>query len=316
MQPDVPAVLADKRGGGDRAHRDVEVDVRVTLVGFLFRSRGVNDVPCPVCHHTGWRQGRRNFLMFELSEADLADGTSCPVEVALLGCDVVRPARTGGRSVALAIADRRLGGARRVKRKTHNALVLEVLADGGWHDHHELYALNVIVHSRVADLRKLGYSIERSTSSTEAGESRYLYRLTGVAPVDLTPRVLALEAQLEESARARIESFRARAASPAQAAVAQLVERDVANVEAAGSSPASRSCAEVPRLFEAPAARAEREYQSMSAPSPDGQLVAELRGVEDELAAMELDGFDVQTYDELVGRRRELEDRLFARGAA
>ena len=38
--------------------------------------------------------------------------------------------------------------------------LLEVLRDGKPHRHHELYALSMIVHSRVAELRKRGHVIE------------------------------------------------------------------------------------------------------------------------------------------------------------
>jgi hypothetical protein len=42
---------------------------------------------------------------------------------------------------------------------THTARVLALLSDGKPHTHHELYALGVIAHSRVADLRKQGHVI-------------------------------------------------------------------------------------------------------------------------------------------------------------
>lgn len=43
---------------------------------------------------------------------------------------------------------------------THNARVLQLLSDRRPHSHHELYALHVIAHSRVADLRAMGHDIE------------------------------------------------------------------------------------------------------------------------------------------------------------
>lgn len=42
---------------------------------------------------------------------------------------------------------------------THCERVLALLSDGREHSHHELYALNVVAHSRVADLRRKGYEI-------------------------------------------------------------------------------------------------------------------------------------------------------------
>lgn len=42
---------------------------------------------------------------------------------------------------------------------THNERVLQLLSDGKPHSHHELYALHVIGHSRISDLRKRGHEI-------------------------------------------------------------------------------------------------------------------------------------------------------------
>lgn len=50
--------------------------------------------------------------------------------------------------------------------------ILALLSDGRQHSHHELYALNVIVHSRVAELRKRGHDIECSRDG-----DIYSYRL-------------------------------------------------------------------------------------------------------------------------------------------
>jgi hypothetical protein len=52
--------------------------------------------------------------------------------------------------------------------------VLDLLADGAWHSHHEGYALGLILHSRVAELRKRGYRIEMRREG-----DLYLYRLAG-----------------------------------------------------------------------------------------------------------------------------------------
>ena len=57
---------------------------------------------------------------------------------------------------------------------THCDRLRAVLADGEWHDHHELYRLGMIVHSRVADLRRKGFTVE----SMRDGDD-YLYRLAG-----------------------------------------------------------------------------------------------------------------------------------------
>lgn len=55
---------------------------------------------------------------------------------------------------------------------THNEKVLRLLSDGKPHTHHELYALHVIAHSRVSDLRAAGHVIEQWRDG-----DNYLYRL-------------------------------------------------------------------------------------------------------------------------------------------
>lgn len=55
---------------------------------------------------------------------------------------------------------------------THNEKVLALLADGKPHVHHELYALNVIAHSRVAELRKRGHEIAQWRHGDD-----YIYQL-------------------------------------------------------------------------------------------------------------------------------------------
>jgi hypothetical protein len=42
---------------------------------------------------------------------------------------------------------------------THCDQLLQVLSDGRPHDHRQLYALGMVVHSRVADLRSKGHDI-------------------------------------------------------------------------------------------------------------------------------------------------------------
>ena len=56
---------------------------------------------------------------------------------------------------------------------THCDRVLALLADGQPHSHHEGYALNVILHSRVSELRKRGYRIDMWRDG-----DLYLYQLT------------------------------------------------------------------------------------------------------------------------------------------
>ncbi len=67
--------------------------------------------------------------------------------------------------------------AARTPQNTNNASgtdrLLAVLSDGEWHESRSLYrALNVMVHSRVADLRRRGHRIESRREGRE-----HLYRL-------------------------------------------------------------------------------------------------------------------------------------------
>lgn len=55
---------------------------------------------------------------------------------------------------------------------THNERVLGLLRDGKPHTHHEIYALYVVGHSRISDLRAQGHVIEQ----WREGDA-YLYQL-------------------------------------------------------------------------------------------------------------------------------------------
>lgn len=59
-----------------------------------------------------------------------------------------------------------------VNKRTHKQKVFDLLRDGRWHGHMEGYRLGVMLHSRVADLRKDGHMIE-----CKRGPEGYLYRL-------------------------------------------------------------------------------------------------------------------------------------------
>lgn len=61
-------------------------------------------------------------------------------------------------------------------RPTDADRLLAVLADGRPHNHLELYGLNMIVHSRVADLRKRGHDV-RSWRENHPNGRRYWYQL-------------------------------------------------------------------------------------------------------------------------------------------
>ena len=66
------------------------------------------------------------------------------------------------------------------KTDTHCERVLQLLSDHRPHSHHELYALHVIAHSRISDLRKRGHVIEQWREGDD-----YLYRLVRPEPVQL-----------------------------------------------------------------------------------------------------------------------------------
>lgn len=65
---------------------------------------------------------------------------------------------------------------------THKQRVLALLSDRKPHSHHELYALHVIAHSRIADLRRDGHEIE----CWRDGDLSY-YRLVSLAQPEAFP---------------------------------------------------------------------------------------------------------------------------------
>lgn len=73
----------------------------------------------------------------------------------------------------LAAAPRATG--RAGKAQTHKARVLRLLQDGRPHGHMEGYRLGVMLHSRVADLRRDGYEIRCWREGDD-----YLYQLVGL----------------------------------------------------------------------------------------------------------------------------------------
>ena len=61
---------------------------------------------------------------------------------------------------------------------THNARLLAVLADGRWHSTSALHrrAGNMIVHSRISELRKRGYRIDHQHVPGKVGAVAHRYR--------------------------------------------------------------------------------------------------------------------------------------------
>lgn len=61
-------------------------------------------------------------------------------------------------------------------KKSGTERILELLSDGRLHSHTELYKLHCIAHSRVAELRRRGHTINCQRVGDE-----YLYRLERAA---------------------------------------------------------------------------------------------------------------------------------------
>lgn len=94
---------------------------------------------------------------------------------------------------------------------THDEKVLALLSDGQPHTHHEIYALHVVGHSRVASLRAKGYRIAQWREGDD-----YLYLLTATPDEALQDGLYALS----ESALVR-EAAQPSSASSGTAATAE-----------------------------------------------------------------------------------------------
>lgn len=99
---------------------------------------------------------------------------------------------------------------------THAERVLQLLADGKPHSHLEGYRLGVMLHSRVADLRKKGHRIECWRDGDQ-----YLYQLQGPSPISppsLTTPTAAVVGGVSEDGPAGGEATAQPAAEGARAA--------------------------------------------------------------------------------------------------
>ena len=77
---------------------------------------------------------------------------------------------------------------------SHCDRVLEALQDGQWHTTHDLYIEvgNMILHSRVSDLRKKGHNVEGRHVPGQTGAHGYEYRLGPSVTYVEVPRVRRL----------------------------------------------------------------------------------------------------------------------------
>lgn len=134
--------------------------------------------------------------------------------------------------------------------------LLALLSDGEEHTSKELYALGVMVHSRVADLRKRGYRIECRSIPGRTGAEGYAYTLH-------EPRVPQQKGSVERSATVDLggwvepsppggnEGHAATAVSVAPTSRTAVREGKARRVnEAVGSVPGSAPAGPL-RLFEA-----------------------------------------------------------------
>ena len=63
-------------------------------------------------------------------------------------------------------------------KPSQNTRILKLLSDGEWHGHHSLYAIGCVAHSRISELRKHDYVIEKR-QFTVYGKQVWEYRLVG-----------------------------------------------------------------------------------------------------------------------------------------
>lgn len=63
-------------------------------------------------------------------------------------------------------------------KPSQNTRILKLLSDGEWHGHHSLYAIGCVAHSRISELRKHDYNIEKR-QFTVYGKQVWEYRLVG-----------------------------------------------------------------------------------------------------------------------------------------
>lgn len=187
------------------------------------------------------------------------------------------------------------------KRPSHCALLLELLSDGAWHSHLEIYALHIVGHSRVAELRgrRYGYVIEQRRRKVGSGDTEYRYRLVAAPAENATPLLPRLEAQLSPGARARLTTLRVSTANDLPEALAPPAEYP--------SDPQKASKAEEAGPVTDGGSRDAQGGPATQGPQLD---LDELVAVENELAALRsLGGLtpeDLDRLDELAARHEQM----------
>lgn len=217
--------------------------------------------------------------------------------------------------------------------------MLGALSDGRRWSTLELAVLGMTPHSRKSDLKKLGYTVEVSRTSTAAGEKDvYFYRLLAVPPSRVLPFEDGLDAEAAEALR------RMRFAGQVTRVGDSTLHTESGPVEPATVAPAlelggrgrGSSRAGVDRDNEAapvvgapagggsaPSSAAlpfgERDAPPGAGVLPDEGLLVELAGLEDEIATLSADVMSLEDDErlrELADRRDEIYRLLFSRAAA
>jgi hypothetical protein len=107
-----------------------------------------------------------------------------------------------------------VGRAGTATRPTQKQRILAVLGDGRWHTAAELYRTGCVLHSRISDLRREGYRIERRHVGGVGAEA-HEYRLSSLGEAVVEPQ----PATVSSSDAGRIDGLLSR---EQEAGVAQL----------------------------------------------------------------------------------------------
>jgi hypothetical protein len=115
---------------------------------------------------------------------------------------------------------------------THCARVLALLSDGQPHSHSELYALHVIAHSRVSDLRRKGYRIDQWRDG-----DLYLYRLVSLPEGESMLPAVRVAPGLVGSVAGAAGKGASRSPSESESSLAEAAEYPAAASHPVGTAP-------------------------------------------------------------------------------